>query len=193
MSLTREERKLLHLRRCATDQVARVRLGGNVMSFRDAHVVEKDGCVEKPCESRLHAVQTMVAYAAKGKEGLRGKEVELVRTPCDLCARLMISSGIARLAISEMPTTDEDELVYELLAVAVPLDFGPPIEKRKRVRFSRQRKSPKAGGSVSLGTPSRKTPRIASEGRKRAPVKRSSPKEKRSETGREILKRVLKQ
>jgi len=143
-------KRTLLLNKCASKQEAKVKLGNRQVA-RDAHALPRKCTDKEDCDLRVHAVEALVAYVASTEHKLKGKTVYLRQVPCDTCAKLLMLSRVGKLVIEEEPQDEDDEHVWELMAVRIPLRVGPVLSPDKW---------PQGQVVVPKTTPAKKTPRI---------------------------------
>jgi dCMP deaminase len=103
MNLAIETSKLSYCERAKVGCIAVKE--GNILGFGfngtvSGHVncCEKDG---KTKDDVLHAEQNLITKCARNGVALRGATVFCTLTPCIMCAKLLIQSGISRLVIMD--------------------------------------------------------------------------------------------
>jgi len=74
----------------------------------------KSGTCQEVCYA-VHAEQNAVAQAAKMGHPLEGASIYITHSPCSICARIMINSGIKRIVFAE---NYPDEFSLKLLTEA---------------------------------------------------------------------------
>lgn len=96
-------------------------------------VLNEDGTITQHCVRTTHAEQNAMIQAAKHGISLEGATIYCKMTPCYVCAKLIITSGIKRVvATKDYHASKDSKEIFSKAGVALEI-LDPEVEKYKNM------------------------------------------------------------
>ncbi|MDB5239057.1 MAG: CMP/dCMP deaminase zinc-binding protein dCMP deaminase [Candidatus Parcubacteria bacterium] len=115
-------------------------------------VIHEDGSISEHCIRTAHAEQNAIAHAAKLGISLDGATVYCHMTPCYVCAKILINSGIKKVvALKDYHASRRSKEVFEQAGVKLQI-LNAEVESYTKDRFTEK----KAAALIPVKTPTPK-------------------------------------